>query len=267
MVLDGVVPPDLTSGQVAQGQATGFETATRAYVANCVSSKSCPLGGSVDTGMARIRGFLKQVDARPLPVKGQGDVRQLTEGWASIGIAEAMYNKGSWPVLTAAMTSAFAGDGTALMVLADQYADRNANGSYAGNIMQVGSAVNCLDQPSSPSLSTYEQDARSFAKAAPTWGAYLGWSGLTCANWPVKATGTAHRITAAGSGPILVVGTTRDPATPYEWSRRLATELSNGHLLTYNGDGHTAYGRSTCVNNTVDRYLLQGTVPPDGARC
>ncbi|XAS76490.1 alpha/beta hydrolase [Dermatophilaceae bacterium Sec6.4] len=267
MVLDGVVPPDLTSEQVAQGQAKGFETATRAYVANCVSSGSCLLGGSVDAGMARIRAFLKQVDGTPLPVKGEGDVRALTEGWASIGVAEAMYDKGSWPVLTAAFKAAFAGDGTPMMGLADQYADRNSDGSYAGNIMQAGSAVNCLDQPSNPSLSSYAQDAKSFATFAPTWGAYLGWSGLTCGEWPVKATGTAHRITAAGSGPILVLGTTRDPATPFEWSQRLATELSNGHLLTYNGDGHTAYGRSACVNNTVDAYLLRGAVPPGGARC
>lgn len=267
MVLDGVVPPDLTSNQVAQGQATGFETATKAYVANCVSSGSCPLGGTVGAGMARIQAFLKQVDATPLPVKGEGDVRQLTEGWASLGIAEAMYDKSSWPVLTSAMKNAFAGDGTALMGLADQYADRNSNGSYSGNIMQVGSAVNCLDQPSSPSLTTYQQDVQSFSKVAPTWGPFLAWSGLTCSQWPVKATGTAHRITAAGSGPILVVGTTRDPATPYEWSQRLAGELRNGHLLTYDGDGHTAYGRSSCVNTTVDRYLLQGTVPPGGARC
>ncbi|MBO1766116.1 alpha/beta hydrolase [Allobranchiibius sp. GilTou38] len=267
MVLDGVVPPDLTSEQVAQGQAGGFELATRSYVANCVSSGDCPLGSSVDAGMARIRSFLKQVDAQPLPVSGQGDVKQLTEGWASLGIAEAMYDKGSWSTLTKAMKQAFDGKGDRLMALADQYADRSSDGTYDGNIMQVGNAVNCLDQPSSTSASTYEADVTSFSKSAPTWGPFLAWSGLTCAEWPIKATGTAHRISAAGSGPVLVVGTTRDPATPYAWSQRLASELSNGHLLTYDGDGHTAYGQSGCVDDTVDAYLLKGTVPTEGKRC
>ncbi|MBO1753733.1 alpha/beta hydrolase [Allobranchiibius sp. CTAmp26] len=267
MVLDGVVPPDLTSEQVAQGQAGGFELATRSYVANCVSSGGCPLGSTVDAGMARIRSFLKQVDAQPLPVSGESDVKKLTEGWASLGIAEAMYTKQSWPTLTKAMKQAFGGKGDQLMALADQYADRSSDGSYQGNIMQVGNAVNCLDQPSSSSTATYEADVTSFSKSAPTWGPFLAWSGLTCAQWPIKATGTAHRISAAGSGPILVVGTTRDPATPYAWSQRLATELSNGHLLTYDGDGHTAYGQSGCVDDTVDAYLLNGSVPANGKRC
>ncbi len=267
LVLDGVVPPDLTSVQVGQGQAAGFELATRSYVTDCVQNGGCPLGSTQAQGMAKIRSFLKQLDATPLPVTGQGDVTKLTEGWGSLGIAEAMYDKSSWPALTKAFTTAFGGDGNGLMALANSYTDRNSDGTYSSNLMQVNNAVNCLDQPSSPSLSSYEKDATTFSKTAPTWGRFLAWSGLTCGQWPIKATGEAHRIEAAGSGPILVVGTTRDPATPYAWSQRLATELKNGHLLTYVGDGHTAYGQSSCVNDAVDRYLLQGTVAPQGKRC
>ena len=267
LVLDGVVPPDLTSTQVGQGQAAGFELATRSYVADCVKKDSCPLGSTVPQGMARIESFLKQLDANPLPLTGQGGVTRLTEGWGSLGIAEAMYDTSSWPVLTQAFTSAFAGNGNGLMALANSYADRNPDGTYSSNLMQVNSAVNCLDQPSSPSVAVYEKDATTFSKTAPTWGPYLAWSGLTCGQWPIKATGTAHRITADGSGPILVLGTTRDPATPYAWSQRLAGQLKDGHLLTYDGDGHTAYGYSSCVNDAVDRYLLQGKVPKEGKRC
>ena len=171
-----------------------------------------------------------------------------------------MYDKGSWPTLTAAFRSAFKGDGDQMMRLAERYADRDSEGGYEGNIMQVINAVNCLDRPSDPDLSTYSADAATFTRSAPTWGRFLAWSGLTCGQWPLKATGRAERITADASGPILVVGTTRDPATPYAWSQRLATELAHGHLLTYDGDGHTAYGRSDCVDKTVDAYLLKGTV-------
>ncbi|TWP34293.1 alpha/beta hydrolase [Leekyejoonella antrihumi] len=266
-VLDGVVPPDITTEEMNEGQAEGFEEATKSYVKNCVAQSNCPLGTTESAGMARIRSFLKQVDAKPLPVSGQGDVRKLTEGWASMGIAEAMYSKQEWPTLTQAFDQAFGGDGTGLMVLADAYAERTAEGTYTGNIMQVINAVSCLDRPAPSGLTTYEKDSTTFAKVAPTWGAMLAWGSLVCGVWPIKPTGTPHKIAAAGSGPILVVGTTRDPATPYKWSVQLAKELKNGHLLTYVGDGHTAYGQSACIDDAVDAYLLAGTLPPKGKTC
>jgi pimeloyl-ACP methyl ester carboxylesterase len=267
-VLDGVVPPDITATQESFGQAKGFEQATRSYVRDCVAENNCPLGTSVDAGMARIRSFLKAVDAKPLPVTGQGDVKKLTEGWATLGIADAMYDKSSWPSLTDAFQAAFNGSGDKLMALADQYADRNSDGTYNGNIMQVINAVNCLDRGASSDLATYRDQVAAFRKAAPTWGPMLAWGGLACGEWPIKATGKPEKITAAGSGPILVVGTIRDPATPYDWAVRLAHELANGHLLTYDGDGHTAYQRgSSCVDGAVDDYLLKGIVPPKGKTC
>ncbi|TWE09970.1 alpha/beta hydrolase family protein [Rudaeicoccus suwonensis] len=267
-VLDGVVPPDITTTQENLGQAQGFEQATQSYVRNCVAQGNCPLGSSLDAGMARIRQFLKDSDTNPLPVTGQGDVTKLTEGWASIGVADAMYSKQSWPVLTQAFQQAFAGSGNAMMALADDYASRNSNGTYSDNIMQVINAVNCLDRSASSNVQTYVQDAQQFAKTAPTWGPMLAWGSLSCGEWPIKATGHPEKITAAGSGPILVVGTTRDPATPYQWSVQLSKELQNGHLLTYDGDGHTAYMEgSSCVDGVVDDYILNGVVPPAGKTC
>ncbi|HET8601795.1 MAG TPA: alpha/beta hydrolase [Segeticoccus sp.] len=267
-VLDGVVPPDLTSSELNEGQAVGFERATRAYVQSCVSQGNCPLGTSVDQGMQRLREFLKRLDQRPVPVTDDPRVRELTEGWGSMGIAEAMYDQNQWSTLTSALRAAFNGSGNDLMMLADQYAQRNDNGTYTGNIMQVIYAVNCLDRPDSPHLSHYAQDAKKFSKEAPTWGAMLAWGSVTCAHWPVKSHTPPHKISAKGSGPILVLGTTRDPATPYEWSKRLVNELANGHLLSYNGDGHTAYMRSNqCVDSKVDDYLLHGKLPPKGTMC
>ncbi len=266
-VLDGVVPPDITTEEMNKGQAEGFERATRAYVKHCVAQGDCPLGESQSAGMKKIRSFLKQVDQHPLPVTGEGDVKKLTEGWASMGIAEAMYTKQMWPVLTQAFTQAFSGNGDGLMTLADSYAERSADGSYTGNIMQVINAVSCLDRPAPSKLSAYTKDEKKLSKVAPTWGPMLAWGSLVCGVWPIKPTGTPHKISAAGSGPILVVGTTRDPATPYEWSVRLAKELEHGHLLSYDGDGHTAYGQSACVDDAVDAYLVDGTVPPKGKAC
>jgi len=266
-VLDGVIDPNLTSSQVNEGQAVGFETATRAYVKDCVANGNCPLGNSVEAGMARLRGFLKQMDAAPLPLNDPY-VKRLTEGWASLGIAGPMYDPSGWPDLTDALREAFAGHGDALMKLADDYAERTSDGAYLGNLMQVIYAVNCMDRADSKDLTHYESEASSLTAKAPTWGPFLALSTVPCGYWAVPANNAPKKITAAGSGPIVVVGTTRDPATPYKWAQGLAAELQNGHLITYNGDGHTAYMRSNaCVDDAVDAYLVKGVVPPPGLRC
>ncbi|NMM25594.1 MAG: alpha/beta hydrolase [Phycicoccus sp.] len=266
-VLDGAIDPNLTSSQVNEGQAVGFETATRAYVQDCVGKGGCPLGDSLSSGMQRLRDFLKQVDAKPLPLNDPY-VHVLTEGWASLGVAVAMYDPGLWSQLTDALRSGFGGNAAPLMKLADSYAYRNSEGAYSGNLMQVIYAVNCLDRSDSTDLAHYESEARSLSAKAPTWGPFLAWSTMPCGYWPAPANNAPKKVTAAGSGPIVVVGTTRDPATPYKWAQGLASELQNGHLITFNGDGHTAYTRSnSCVNDAVDAYLLKGRVPPDGLKC
>lgn len=273
-VLDGVVPPDLTSVEMAEGQARGFEMATRAYVQDCVTQRDCPLGNTVDEGMRRLRAFLARVDARPLP---SGDPAEplLTEAWASLGLGAALYDQGAWGILTDALREAESGNGASLMALANTYADREPGGGYTGNMMEVIYAVNCLDRPDSPDLATYRHNAAEFTKRAPTWGSFLAWGSLPCGSWPVKAEATPgsppvgpHKISAEGSETIVVVGTTRDPATIYEWSKRLRDQLSNASLISFDGDGHTAYRRSNdCVDNAIDAYYVQGKVPKDGLKC
>jgi pimeloyl-ACP methyl ester carboxylesterase len=266
-VLDGVVPPDLTNAELSEGQARGFELATSTYVADCVAQGDCPLGSSVDEGMSWIRSFLAEVDRKPIPT-GDPNVPQMNEAWASWGLGQAMYDQSSWGALTDALREAKAGNGAGLMAFANAYAGRQPNGTYSSNIMEVLPAVNCLDRPDSPDLATYRGYADSFTEVAPTWGETLAWGGLACGIWPAKEGSGPHKISAAGSGPIVVVGTTRDPATIYEWSKRLKDQLSNAVLLSYDGDGHTAYRRSNdCVDSAIDAYYVQGRVPKDGLTC
>lgn len=268
MVLDGVVPPDLTSAQINAGQAKGFELATRAYVADCVTDSDCPVGDSVEAGMQWIRDFLKQLDAQPLPVTNDQNVTKLTEGWGSMGIAAAMYTQAYWPDLTDALKDAKRGDGNGLMRLANEYAERTSGGQYQNNIMEVIYAVNCSDRADTAVPSEVEANATAFEKDAPTWGKFLAWGSVPCGEWPVKPASAPHKVSAQGSGPIVVVGTTRDPATIYEWSVDLRNQLSNAVLITYDGDGHTAYTRSnSCVDNPIDDYFVHGTVPKDGLTC
>ena len=196
MVLDGAMPPSLSDTELSLGQAQGFETATRSYVEDCVKKGGCPLGGSVDDGMAAIRELLKSVDAKPLPIKGDPRVKELTEGWASMGMAAAMYSQQQWPELTNALRGAKAGDGTGLFSLAAQYAERESDGSYGGNIMQVISAVNCLDHPvERMTEAQQEQQVAEFTKVAPTWGRFMAGSSYTCLNWPVQSTNKPRVIT------------------------------------------------------------------------
>ncbi len=269
LVLDGALAPDLSNEQVSLGQAKGFEAATRAWAQSCVDSGKCPMGDSVDGVMSGLAAFFKQVDANPLPVSGDVRVEQLTEGWASIGVAQAMYTKLYWETLTAALTSAKAGDGTPLFNLAEEYASRSDDGEYDSNIMQVIGAINCLDRGAERLDENAMNDVvKRFTEVAPTWGPMMAYGTAGCAEWPIEATGQPAPISADGSGPIVVVGTTRDPATPYEWSQQLADQLAEGHLITFDGDGHTAYMSSNiCVDNAVDAYLMNGTVPKDGLTC
>ena len=65
-----------------------------------------------------------------------------------------------------------------------------------------------------------------------------------------------------------MIGTTNDPATPYQWAVTVADTLENGHLVTYEGEGHTAYNKSNaCVNQAVDDFLVNGTVPVLDPKC
>lgn len=197
-----------------------------------------------------------------------GESRELGESLATTGVIAAMYDEGAWPQLREALTRAIGGEGSGLLALADSYYEREADGTYA-NLMYANAAVNCLDLPAAyAGPADVEKAVPSFEKASPVFGEGLAWAALNCTYWPMRPTGSPHRITADGAAPILVVGTTRDPATPYKWARSLAAQLSSGVLLTYDGDGHTAYGRgSDCVDTAINAYLLEGTPPQDGKRC
>jgi pimeloyl-ACP methyl ester carboxylesterase len=266
MVLDGVVDPAQTATEIYLGQAKGFELATRSFTADCVKRKDCPLGNDLESGLTGLGAMMSSFSDHPLPTKDPH--RPLTEGWGALGVAFAMYSKPLWTNLRVALAAAKAGQGQPLLTLADGYAQRLGDGRYAGNLNDALYAVNCVDRAQTGGLAQIEQNADTFAQQAPIWGRMLAWGALPCAYWLDQPTDAPEAISAPGSGPILVVGTTRDPATPYEGAQALAQELSDGHLLTYDGDGHTAYREgSSCVDKTVDAYLLKGAVPPDGKSC
>ncbi|GAA2991148.1 alpha/beta hydrolase [Streptomyces lactacystinicus] len=266
LVLDGAMDPSLDSVAGNRTQAGGFETAWAAFAQDCAKREDCPLGRTEQQVGDRLTALLGGVRTAPLPTTDAG--RRLTGSQATTGVIQAMYADFLWPKLRAALTDAETGDGTGLLRLSDDYYGRESDGSYP-NLMFANIAVNCLDLPAPfHGPEDVQRAVPEFERVSPHFGRDMAWMALTCAYWPVRATGAAHTVRAAGAAPIVVIGTTRDPATPYAWAQSLAGQLESGRLLTFDGDGHTAYGRhSTCVDGAVNRFLLTGEAPEQGKRC
>lgn len=265
LVLDGAVDPAESGLKMNAVQAQGFEVALRSFTANCVQQSTCPLGhGSVNSAIAKVQGLLKRTARKPLSssISGQqGNAPLLLNG-----LAAALYSKSYWPYLRSGLTAAFNGDGTLMVELGDLLVERNQNGQYS-NLSAANTAVNCVDRPWPHSLKVWQSAAAAAAKSAPTFGAPIMWGSLPCAYWPVKGQ-PVPTMRAAGAPPILVVGTTRDPATPYRDAQALSGTLQSGVLLGWNGDGHTAYREgSSCVDTAVDQYLISLKTPSNGTVC
>jgi pimeloyl-ACP methyl ester carboxylesterase len=267
LVLDGAVDPTVTGEQFTLGQARGVERALGAFLRSCVDDDDCPLGESEAEARSTLTNLLEVIDSTPL--RTDDDTRPLTQSLAVLGIVLPLYlspNEG-YLLLNLALGRALGGDGSALLLLADQYLRRNPDGTFDGNLNEANYAVNCVDRPWAADTEQVQAEIPPFEAASPLFGPYLGWSGLVCTQWPAPATNPAP-VSAEGAAPILVVGTTGDLATPYEWAEALAGQLESGVLLTYEGNGHTAYRKgSDCIDDTVDAYLIDGTVPDDGLRC
>jgi pimeloyl-ACP methyl ester carboxylesterase len=265
MVLDGALDPSLSNEQITLGQASAFEDTIHAYAKFCLENSGCPMSGSVDDAVAQLRDLIRSVEESPLTAS---DGRLVPVGTFVSGLLVPLYDDASWPILTQALTSAFQGDPSTVLLLADSSAGRDSDGRYTSNSTFAFMAVNCLDYPMETDLAAMREDAKELEQASPTIGRYLAYGGANCKNWPYEPTGEPAPIRAEGAAPMLVIGTTGDPATPYEWAESMAADLASATLLTYEGEGHTAYGRgNTCIRDAVDSYFADGTMPAEGTVC
>jgi pimeloyl-ACP methyl ester carboxylesterase len=269
LVLDGVVDPTVTPFELDADQAQGFELDLRAFLAECPKLKNCPFTGTIAQSEASISGVLTKLQAHPI---SNGDGRELGAETMFTAIIYPLYNTDNWPYLVDLFNDVGNGSAKVAFELADAYNDRNSNGTYSDNETEAFTAINCLDYPSDPNVATMRAQAAQMIKLAPVFGALMSYGGTSCYDWPYKSTRTAGALTAKGSAPILVVGTTGDPATPYAMAQHVATLLENGHLITYHGNGHTAYNKNTtaadqCVNTAVDNFFVHGTVPATDPEC
>lgn len=264
-VLDGAMDPSLTMNGISAGQAEGFERAVEAFLADCLEKgDACPFTGTQEEAKQQLIAFFASLDESPLD---SGDPeRPVTGAMARSVVITLLYEDALWQTGREALTDAMKGDGAQLLNIADLSSERQPDGSYRTNANFAITAVNCLDHPGVADETWVQEEAERLAEEFPTFGASLGGDG--CSHWPVPPLREPAPISAEGAGPIVVVGTTGDPATPYAWAENLSAQLDDAVLLTFEGNGHTAYGRSGgCIEEQVDAYLLEGTVPEDGMTC
>ncbi|MCU1415092.1 MAG: alpha/beta hydrolase, partial [Microbacteriaceae bacterium] len=265
LVLDGALDPATTDFEVTETQAIGFENNMRSYLAYCLKHAKCPFTGSVDDGMAKVRSILARLNTNPIT---DTDGRQLGSATMFSAIILPLYSQSNWPYLNQLFTDVDNGSAQIAFELADSLNDRKADGTYSDNSEEAFLAINCLDyKPTATTPAEMQAQAAELIKVAPTFGAEMAW-GFTCAAWPYQATRDRVAIHAPGAAPILVVGTTNDPATPYVWAQNLAKELDSGHLITRKGNGHTGYNKgNSCVDNAVDSFFVSNTVPTSDPKC
>ncbi|WP_139980198.1 alpha/beta hydrolase [Nocardioides litoris] len=264
-VLDGATDPTLDFRENALSQAAGFQTALNSYVDDCVAGGDCFLGADREAGLATITSLLDSIEASPLPT--DDSTRDLQIGNAFYGLITPLYSRDNWSFLDEALQQALDGDGSTLLLLSDLYGSREG-GTYTDNSLEAILAINCLDDPSFIEPDEVPAEFPAFEAASPTFGRVFAWGLVGCHGIQVEAAEPAPEIRAEGAAPIVVIGTTRDPATPYEEAVALAEQLASGVLLTRDGDGHTAYNKgNSCIDEAVEGYLVDGTVPSDGQRC
>jgi pimeloyl-ACP methyl ester carboxylesterase len=262
LVLDGALDPALPTIDQLDQQAASIDGQLQLFFRTCAQQTSCPWRPAGDP-TAAFEALVAKVRATPLPA--QHTARTVGPAELLYGTAVTLYSTASWNDLAYALQAASKGDGTDFLTLFDLYTGRRSDGSY-NNLFEANAAINCLDAPA-PSLAAITAAAPGAEAAAPIFGLQNLDSEATCSVWPVPATGRIGPISAPGSPPIVVVGSTGDPITPYHWAQSLAGELSHGVLLTRVGDGHTGYESSSCVRQAVDQYLITLAPPPAGTRC
>lgn len=261
-VLDGAVDPSKGDLEGSEGQAAGFEQAFDAFAADCVSQGgSCPAGPDPREMVYQL---LDQAEASPIPSSGPGG-RVATDGLVFLGVLGALYSEDAWPDLAQSLAAARGGDSAGILALADGYTRRQPDGSYP-NLTDANIAINCADSDQTFTRNEVIDYIAEWDTAYPLFGAALASGLLTCTLWDATRHPLPERD-AAGSAPILVVGTEGDPATPYQGAVTMAEQLEAGVLLTWQGEGHTAFPKTDCITEAVVGYLIDLIVPADGTSC
>jgi pimeloyl-ACP methyl ester carboxylesterase len=261
IVVDGAVDPNASSIQEGMNQAKGFEGQLATFLKQCSEKTTCAFhnGGKAEAAFDQL---VLDIDVTPLEVSK--DRTPVTQGVLFTAVAQAMYSDYYWPQLSEALSEAQSGDGKGILQLYDDYYQRKDDGTY-GNELEAFLAISCLDDPGATSTEEVDLHIEDFIAAAPRLGGNFAY-GYSCALWPVEQAAKVS-ITGKDAGPIVVVGTTGDAATPLESTRKMAQGLEQGILIVVDANQHTGYGANSCVVKAVDDYLIKLKVPANETTC
>jgi pimeloyl-ACP methyl ester carboxylesterase len=265
LALDSALPSSVDGATLLPQWVAGYERSFDAFLADCAAALTCPFHAGGDPGAA-FDALMTALDAAPLQVASEsGGTRLVGQHAVLDAVDRTLSAPTSWPQLASALSAAVHGDGSAVLALADERNGCQPDGTYGpfGAFL----AVSCLDIPFSPDPAAYEALAAKAATIAPRLGAYYATQVLPCAFWPASPTPAAGPPVAHGAPPILVIGATVDTQDPYQWSVDMAAQLESGLLLTREGSGHPSYFGSLCVENAVNAYLVDLTLPAPGTTC
>ena len=263
MVLDGAVDA-AAEGAEGGDQAAGFDMALGNWIAWCLEQSDCPFSGTADEVAGQISGMLATLDANPLPAS---DGRLVGGDTFASGITSALYSPDTWPDLKDMFSAYFNDDVDPAIGLADWYNGRNDDGTYDTNDTEAFLTIGCADTPASDE-STWADTANVFVEAAPILGPYFAYGDVFCSLWPYPAVFATAGMTPTGPSPIIIIGTTGDPSTPIEWAQDVVKHLTDGRLITYNGEGHLGYDQgNACVNKLVNDFFVKNVAPPEESTC
>ena len=271
VVLDSAMDPSKRSGgEIRAEQITFLEGALRRYVEHCQAQDGCPLTGSTDEAVAQLAAFVDGLDQAPLTAP-DSDATVNTQD-ATVIIQRLAVAQPDWEALTAMLTPAMTNHDGTLMVKAKQGSNKSSTmpveaAAYIANREIMFAAVICNDDPDTGGTAS-DWDAQTAAekKTYPFFGGTSSAMDAYCRGWGHQGKTPPQETRAKGSDPILVVGITGDVQTLYSWAQSLAGQLDNGHLFTIKGYGHGG-AIGSCATATTIGFLVNGTVPPEGATC
>ncbi len=249
MVLDGAVSPNVSMREQQLTQAVAFDNALNNFLATQKRFK-----------LADIKNLLSEAETNPL--RGS-DGRFASESIAITAIAATLYDsEDGWRDLKRVLDQAITKRNPAEMFKqADNYNKRDSTGNYYSNQADVSIMITCLDWKEPRTIEEITLDREAFIKAAPIFGPYLYFAALPCKYWKSGPQLPPVPLKNIDTTPILVIGVTNDPATPYEWAQDLAQVFTRAKLLTLNGDGHTGHNQGNiCIDSVVDSYFLTGKI-------
>ena len=252
MVLDGVVDPAFGLTDLLRQQAREFERAFEVMDGACGRGLSCPDGGLAGS-FDRLRDDLDRPDATPAPVGGVGPAE------LEVAALLSLYAESLWPRFADAVSAAETGDTSGIERLHDLYVGGIDFAAYL--------AVVCIDGPTPDGAAAWDRLAAELATISPRFGAALANEVRACAHWPVEGGPTPPALEIDDTAPILVLSTTGDAATPLANAARVAAALPAAGLVIADDEGHTAYGRSFCVDRIVADYFTTGRLPGEVHRC